>query len=195
MATAIILLTVCIGERVEWAACLRLVPTMSSAWHAEHHPEVIKAAYRAHAKVKHPDREGGGDEFARITAAYQVLSDDEQRRRHDADLDAAQDAGAGTGAGADSEDLDDWGEPIDDSAGWGGPQSAGPQNTGPQNSGPQNTGPQNTGPQGTGPQNTGPAAGQRQGRPPKPDFASQDPRVLAGYDAWANMPVTPQELS
>ncbi|HLS25726.1 MAG TPA: DnaJ domain-containing protein [Beutenbergiaceae bacterium] len=158
-------------------------------------PEVIKAAYRAHAKVKHPDREGGGDEFARITAAYQVLSDDEQRRRHDADLDAAQDAGAGTGAGADAEDLDDWGEPIDDSAGWGGPQSAGPQNTGPQNSGPQNTGPQNTGPQGTGPQNTGPAAGQRQGRPPKPDFASQDPRVLAGYDAWANMPVTPQELS
>ena len=153
-------------------------------------PEVIKAAYRAHAKVKHPDREGGGDEFARITEAYQVLSDDEQRRRHDADLDAAQGAGASSGAGLDGEDLDDWGEPIDDTAGWGEPQSTGPQSTGPQNSGPENSGPPNT-----GPANAGPAAGRKKDRPPTPDFANQDPRILAGYDAWGELPITPDELS
>lgn len=121
-------------------------------------PEVIKAAYRAHAKVKHPDRDGGGDEFATVTAAYQVLSDPDQRRQHDAQLDAAH-TGAPTPPVA--EDVDDWGEPIDDSAGWQEPQQTS-------------------------------RAGQAR---PKPDFSAQDPRLLAGYDAWARMPIPPDQLS
>ncbi len=136
-------------------------------------PEVIKAAYRAHAKVKHPDREGGGDEFARITEAYQVLSDEEQRRRHDAELDTAQNGGPAPAA----EDLDDWGEPIDDTGGWGEPQATGPD----------------TGPAPRPDAGSGPRPGKD--RRPKPDFATQDPRILAGYDAWADLPITPQELS
>ncbi len=51
-------------------------------------PEVIRAAYKTLCHKFHPDRHGGHpastQTFQLITAAYDVLSDPERRRRHDA---------------------------------------------------------------------------------------------------------------
>jgi hypothetical protein len=50
--------------------------------------EEIAAAYRARAKELHPDTRpfdaDAGDRFARVGAAYRVLSDPDERRRYDA---------------------------------------------------------------------------------------------------------------
>ncbi len=50
-------------------------------------PAVIRAAYRALVAIYHPDKNGGHDSRKRIrdiNAAYEVLSDPEQRRQYDA---------------------------------------------------------------------------------------------------------------
>ncbi len=45
----------------------------------------IKTAYRKKAAKHHPDREGGNnEEFVKIQAAYEVLSDPEKRKNYDA---------------------------------------------------------------------------------------------------------------
>ena len=57
----------------------------------------LKRAYYRRAKECHPDRHGGStakeEEFKRLVAAFDVLSDPRRRREHDAQLAAAQ-AGA-----------------------------------------------------------------------------------------------------
>lgn len=51
-------------------------------------PEVIRAAYKTLSHKFHPDRHGGSAKatqtFQLINAAYEVLSDQERRRKHDA---------------------------------------------------------------------------------------------------------------
>ncbi len=51
-------------------------------------PEVIRAAYKTLSHKFHPDRHGGSTKatqtFQLIQAAYEVLSDQERRRKHDA---------------------------------------------------------------------------------------------------------------
>jgi hypothetical protein len=47
--------------------------------------EQIKAAYRARAKHTHPDLGGDAEKFGELTAAYDVLSDQERRARYDRD--------------------------------------------------------------------------------------------------------------
>ncbi len=51
-------------------------------------PEVIRAAYKTLSHKFHPDRHGGSAKatqtFQMINAAYEVLSDQERRRKHDA---------------------------------------------------------------------------------------------------------------
>ncbi len=51
-------------------------------------PEVIRAAYKTLSHKFHPDRHGGSAKatqtFQLINAAYEVLSDQERRRQHDA---------------------------------------------------------------------------------------------------------------
>lgn len=46
-------------------------------------PEDIKKAYRKAAIQNHPDKGGDPEKFKEISNAYQVLSDDEKRRRYD----------------------------------------------------------------------------------------------------------------
>lgn len=45
--------------------------------------EVIKAAYRAKAKTLHPDAGGGADDFARLSQAFEILSDPKRRKAYD----------------------------------------------------------------------------------------------------------------
>lgn len=51
-------------------------------------PEVIRAAYKTLSHKFHPDRHGGSAKatqtFQLINSAYEVLSDHERRRKHDA---------------------------------------------------------------------------------------------------------------
>lgn len=48
-------------------------------------PEEIKRAYRSAAAKHHPDRKNGDTEtFQQIQVAYDILSDDERRKRYDA---------------------------------------------------------------------------------------------------------------
>lgn len=80
-------------------------------------PEVIRAVYLALAKKYHPDSSGSSEneeKFKEINAAYEVLSDLEQRREYDA---TRSDENGDTGQyepGVDDEDLsvddyqDDW---------------------------------------------------------------------------------------
>jgi len=53
--------------------------------HPSAHPAVITAAYRALARLVHPDRSGEPTEHAmsRLSRAYAVLRDPEQRKRYD----------------------------------------------------------------------------------------------------------------
>jgi DnaJ-class molecular chaperone len=46
-------------------------------------PEIIKKAFRAKAKQTHPDNGGKPDEFRTIAKAYNILSDEEKRKRYD----------------------------------------------------------------------------------------------------------------
>lgn len=45
--------------------------------------ERIRSAYRAQAKIYHPDAGGDREKFERIQLAYEVLSDPERRRVYD----------------------------------------------------------------------------------------------------------------
>ena len=48
--------------------------------------EDIRTAYKRLAKAYHPDRnQEGGELFKDITAAYDILSDDDARRQYDVD--------------------------------------------------------------------------------------------------------------
>ena len=47
-------------------------------------PDDIKKAYRKEALVKHPDRGGNKEEFQKMQAAYEVLSDPDKRAHYDA---------------------------------------------------------------------------------------------------------------
>jgi DnaJ-class molecular chaperone len=50
-------------------------------------PEVLKRQYRKLSLQTHPDRKGGNAElFKRVTEAYEVLSNEETRRRYDSTL-------------------------------------------------------------------------------------------------------------
>lgn len=46
-------------------------------------PEQIKEAFRKMAKKTHPDKGGNAEEFRAIAIAYNILSDEEKRRRYD----------------------------------------------------------------------------------------------------------------
>ena len=46
-------------------------------------PDQIKKAYRQKAKQTHPDNGGKSDEFRTIAKAYNILSDEEKRKRYD----------------------------------------------------------------------------------------------------------------
>jgi DnaJ-class molecular chaperone len=46
-------------------------------------PEIIKKAFRKKAKQTHPDNGGKPDEFRTIAMAYNILSDEEKRKRYD----------------------------------------------------------------------------------------------------------------
>jgi DnaJ-class molecular chaperone len=46
-------------------------------------PETIKKAFRKKAKQTHPDNGGKSDEFRTIAKAYNILSDEEKRKRYD----------------------------------------------------------------------------------------------------------------
>jgi len=46
-------------------------------------PDQIKKAYRQKAKKTHPDNGGNSDEFRTIAKAYNILSDEEKRKRYD----------------------------------------------------------------------------------------------------------------
>lgn len=50
---------------------------------AEASRDEIKRAYRTKANELHPDKGGNGAEFALAARAYEVLSDDEKRKRYD----------------------------------------------------------------------------------------------------------------
>jgi molecular chaperone DnaJ len=68
----------------------------------------IKKAYRRRARELHPDANPGdeqtAEEFKQVARAYQVLSDDEQRRRYDQFGEPGV-GGMGGGAGPTAEDL------------------------------------------------------------------------------------------
>ena len=51
--------------------------------HKDADQETIKKAYRQKAKKTHPDNGGKSDEFRTIAKAYNILSDDEKRKRYD----------------------------------------------------------------------------------------------------------------
>jgi len=57
-------------------------------------PEVIRAAYRAQVRSKHPDVGGDVDAFRQLVSAYEVLSDPSARAAYDRTL-----AGSGTRSG------------------------------------------------------------------------------------------------
>ncbi len=67
-------------------------------------PEVIRAAYKTLCHKFHPDRHGGSAKatqtFQLITGAYEVLSDPERRRRHDAWIARVELGSAGKAASA-----------------------------------------------------------------------------------------------
>lgn len=46
-------------------------------------PDQIKKAYRQKAKQTHPDNGGKSEEFRTIARAYNILSNDEKRKRYD----------------------------------------------------------------------------------------------------------------
>jgi len=46
-------------------------------------PDQIKKAFRKKAKQTHPDNGGNSNEFRTIAKAYNILSDDEKRKRYD----------------------------------------------------------------------------------------------------------------
>ena len=80
-------------------------------------PEVIRAVYLALAKKYHPDSSGSAEseeKFKEINAAYEILSDPEQRREYDATRPNEEDATGQYEPDVDDEDLsvddyqDDW---------------------------------------------------------------------------------------
>jgi curved DNA-binding protein CbpA len=80
-------------------------------------PEVIRAVYLALAKKYHPDSSGSTEneeKFKEINAAYEILSDPEQRQEYDATRSDEEDATGQYEPDVDDEDLsvddyqDDW---------------------------------------------------------------------------------------
>jgi len=59
----------------------------------------VKKAYRKEALVKHPDRGGNKEEFQKMQAAYEVLSDPDKRAHYDATGQVPQEGGGGPGPG------------------------------------------------------------------------------------------------
>lgn len=55
----------------------------------------VKKAYRKEALVKHPDRGGNKEEFQKMQAAYEVLSDPDKRAHYDATGQVMQEGGPG----------------------------------------------------------------------------------------------------
>lgn len=60
-------------------SCYAILGVDSSATSSE-----IRQAYRKLALAKHPDRGGDPAEFARVSKAYEVLSDSKARAKYDA---------------------------------------------------------------------------------------------------------------
>jgi DnaJ family protein A protein 2 len=59
----------------------------------------VKKAYRKEALVKHPDRGGNKEEFQKMQAAYEVLSDPEKRAHYDATGQVPQEGSGSPGPG------------------------------------------------------------------------------------------------
>merc|ERR1719355_438936 len=64
----------------------------------------IKKAYRKLAVKHHPDKGGDPEKFKDITRAYEVLSDDEKRKRYDRFGEEGLEEGGG---GGDAQDIFD----------------------------------------------------------------------------------------
>lgn len=67
-------------------------------------PDVIRKAYRKMAVKHHPDKGGDVELFKEMTKAYEVLSDENKRRRYD---EGGEEAVSGEGGGGDPSDLFD----------------------------------------------------------------------------------------
>lgn len=67
----------------------------------------IKSAYRKLAVVHHPDKGGDADKFKDISAAYNILGDDEKRQEYDqiGDEGLANNGGGGGGGGFNPHDI------------------------------------------------------------------------------------------
>jgi len=65
----------------------------------------VKKAYRKEALVKHPDRGGNKEEFQKMQAAYEVLSDPDKRAHYDATGQVPQEGGPGFGGPGGMPDL------------------------------------------------------------------------------------------
>jgi hypothetical protein len=122
---------------------------------ARNAPEVIiKSAYRAHAKLSHPDVQGDtGVDFKAISDAYDALIDPIKRAEYDKKLDAQTTERDEKQPGAEAVDPDSF-EDM-----WGSEDSWTPEY-----------------------------------EYEATDFANEDPRILAGFNAWKSMPVRPEQL-
>lgn len=66
-------------------------------------PEDVKRAYRRKARVMHPDKGGDAEKFKELSAAYEVLSDDQKRAVYDKYGEAGLTGGGGGGGGGSRE--------------------------------------------------------------------------------------------
>ena len=83
-------------------------------------PDEIKKAYKTKARTCHPDKGGDPEQFKELSAAYEVLSDPQQRSKYDAIGDNGWAAGGGGGGGGPMHDPFDHSSIFEQFFGMGG---------------------------------------------------------------------------